>query len=196
MLRARTVPAGTTIIRKGERGDAMYLIASGRVEVESANDKVVLEEGDFFGEIALLSREPRSATVTALRPTDLLVLDADDFLRLVDRLPDIGAKVQAVAKERKIGSAASPADGDRGQRWHTPTRCFDRSRRTTGDAASICSRALTARSASRNTAGTSRTAGAGSRSASTRPPAFETADDALREALCKIAWLRAAIERD
>jgi voltage-gated potassium channel len=106
ILRARTVPLGTTIIRKGERGNAMYLIASGRVEVESVNAKVVLEEGDFFGEMALLSREPRSATVTALRATDLLVLDADDFLRLVDRLPDIGAKVHAVAKERKIGPAA------------------------------------------------------------------------------------------
>jgi voltage-gated potassium channel len=104
ILRARTVPPGTTIIRKGERGDAMYLIASGRVEVESTSGKVMLEEGDFFGEIALLSREPRIATVTALRPTDLLVLDADDFLRLVDRLPDIGAKVHAVAKERRIGS--------------------------------------------------------------------------------------------
>jgi voltage-gated potassium channel len=102
MLRARTVPAGTTIIRKGERGDAMYLIASGRVEVESPGGKVRLEEGDFFGEIALLSREPRSATVTALRPTDLLVLDADDFLRLVDRLPDVGAKVHAVAKDRRL----------------------------------------------------------------------------------------------
>ena len=105
MLRARTVPAGATIIRKGERGDAMYLIASGRVEVESANGKVRLEEGDFFGEIALLSREPRSATVMALRPTDLLVLDADDFMRLVDRLPDVGAKVDAVAKERRLGAS-------------------------------------------------------------------------------------------
>jgi voltage-gated potassium channel len=100
MLRARTVPAGTTIIRKGERGNAMYLIASGGVDVESAGGKVRLEEGDFFGEMALLSREPRSATVTAVRPTDLLVLDADDFLRLVDRLPEIGARVSAVAKGR------------------------------------------------------------------------------------------------
>jgi len=104
ILRARTVPAGTTIIRKGERGDAMYLIASGRVEVESAAGKVCLDEGDFFGEIALLSREPRSATVTALRATDLLILDADDFLRLVDRLPDVGAKVHAVAKDRRPGA--------------------------------------------------------------------------------------------
>ena len=103
MLRARTVPGGATIIRKGDRGDAMYLIASGRVEVEFAAGKVVLEEGDFFGEMALLAREPRSATVTALRPTDLLVLDADDFLRLVNRLPDVGAKVQAIAKERRVG---------------------------------------------------------------------------------------------
>jgi voltage-gated potassium channel len=100
ILRARTVPAGTTIIRKGERGNAMYLIASGGVEVESAISKVRLEEGDFFGEMALLSREPRSATVTALRATDLLVLDADDFLRLVDRLPEIGTTVKAVARER------------------------------------------------------------------------------------------------
>jgi voltage-gated potassium channel len=100
MLKARTVPAGTTIIRKGERGNAMYLIASGGVEVESAASTVRLAEGDFFGEMALLSREPRSATVTALRATDLLVLDADDFLRLVDRLPDLGARVRAVARER------------------------------------------------------------------------------------------------
>src|SRR5262249_36430696 len=100
MLRARTVPAGTTIIRKGDRGDAMYLIASGAVEVQSANGPVRLQEGDFFGELALLSREPRSATVTSIRATDLLVLDADDFSRLLVRLPDIGAKVQAIAKAR------------------------------------------------------------------------------------------------
>ncbi len=100
MLRARTVPAGASIVRKGERGDAMYLIASGAVEVDSAGGKVRLQEGNFFGEMALLSREPRSATVTAVRATDLLVLDANDFLRLVDRLPEVGARVQAVARER------------------------------------------------------------------------------------------------
>lgn len=103
MLRARTVPAGTTIIRLGDRGDAMYFIASGAADVVSAADKMRLEEGDFFGEMALLSREPRSATVTAVGATDLLVLEADDFLRLVDRLPDVGAKVRAVAQGRTDG---------------------------------------------------------------------------------------------
>jgi voltage-gated potassium channel len=100
MLRARTVPAGTTIIRQGDRGDAMYFIASGAVDVVTSGSKMRLVEGDFFGEMALLSREPRSATVTAAGATDLLVLEADDFLHLVDRLPDIGAKVRAVAQGR------------------------------------------------------------------------------------------------
>ena len=100
ILRARSVPAGTTIVRKGDRGDAMYLIAGGAVDVDAPSGKVRLQEGDFFGEIALLSREPRSATVTAIRATDLLILDADDFLHLLDRLPDIGAKVQLVANQR------------------------------------------------------------------------------------------------
>ena len=100
ILRSRSVPAGTTIIRKGDRGDAMYLIASGSVVVDSPSGKVRLAEGDFFGEMALLSREPRSATVTTVRATDLLVLDADDFLHLLDRLPDIGAQVQLVARQR------------------------------------------------------------------------------------------------
>ena len=101
ILRARTVPAGATVISKGDRGDAMYLIASGAVEIESGSGRVRLTEGDFFGEWALLSREPRSATVRAARATDLLVLDADDFERLLLRLPAIGAEVAAVANARR-----------------------------------------------------------------------------------------------
>ena len=101
ILRARTVPAGATIIRKGDRGDAMYFIASGAADVDAAAGKVRLEEGDFFGEMALLSREPRSATVTAVRATDLLILDVDDFLRLLDHEPDIRAKIQVVSEQRR-----------------------------------------------------------------------------------------------
>jgi len=107
ILRARTVPAGAAIISKGERGDAMYLIASGAVEIGSASGPVRLGEGDFFGELALLSREPRSATVIAIKATDLLVLEADDFLRLMVRLPDVGAKVQEIAQGRRFSSALS-----------------------------------------------------------------------------------------
>jgi voltage-gated potassium channel len=100
LLKARTVPGGTTIVRKGERGDAMYFIAGGAVEVATPAGPRQLREGDFFGEMALLSREPRSATVASTCRTDLLVLDADDFLRLVDRLPKVRDKVEAVARAR------------------------------------------------------------------------------------------------
>jgi voltage-gated potassium channel len=102
ILTARTVHAGTVIIRKGEPGDAMYFIASGAVEVEAQAGKRRLEEGEFFGEMALLTRERRTATVTAIKSTDLLVLDCDDFHRFIDRNPEVGAHVRAVAHERAI----------------------------------------------------------------------------------------------
>jgi len=103
ILKARTIPAGTVIIRKGEPGDSMYLIASGTVQVDTADGKVQLQEGDFFGEVALLTRERRTATVTTIRSTDLLILDCDDFHRFIDRNPQVGALVRAVAQERKNG---------------------------------------------------------------------------------------------
>lgn len=101
ILKARTVAAGAVIIRKGDRGDAMYFVASGAVDVDTGGAHVRLTEGSFFGEMALLSRERRNASVTALRGTDLLVLDAEEFHHLVDRNPDIGIRVRAVAEVRK-----------------------------------------------------------------------------------------------
>ena len=108
ILRARTVHAGTVIIRKGEPGDAMYLIASGAVDVDASSGKVRLQEGDFFGEMALLTRERRSATVTAVKSADLLVLDCDDFHRFIDRNPEIGAHIRAVAHGRAEQLNARP----------------------------------------------------------------------------------------
>ena len=55
-----------------------------------------------FGEVALISRGVRTATVTALTSTDLLVLDADDFLRLLDRFLAVKQQVEAVADEQHL----------------------------------------------------------------------------------------------
>jgi len=101
LLKAHTVPARTTIVRRGERGDAMYFIASGVVEVSTGRITAQLSEGDFFGEMALLLREPRTATVTAVTSVDLLVLDVDDFARLLGRLPTFKDQIEAVANERR-----------------------------------------------------------------------------------------------
>ena len=104
-IRARTVPAHAVIIRRGERGDAMYLIAAGAVDVALADGGTRrLMQGDFFGEMALLSREPRSATVTASVTTDLLIIDAVEFLRLCERVPDMRENVEAVAVMRRAGA--------------------------------------------------------------------------------------------
>lgn len=105
ILRARTVSAGTVIIRKGDPGDAMFFVASGKVEVATGAETIRLSEGSFFGEMALLSREPRSATVTALASTDLLVLDVDDFLQLLDRLPTFKEQIELIAQERRAANA-------------------------------------------------------------------------------------------
>jgi len=101
MLKARTVTPRTQIMHKGDRGEAMYFIASGKVDVITDKETIRLSEGDFFGEMALLSRDPRTATVIAKSSTDLLVLDVDDFLRLLDRLPTFKSQIESVAKERR-----------------------------------------------------------------------------------------------
>src|SRR6266480_6700290 len=75
MLRTMDLPARTTIIRKGRSGDCMYFIADGEVEVDLPGKKVRLGEGAFFGEMALLGNNVRSANITTTRVSRLLVLD-------------------------------------------------------------------------------------------------------------------------
>lgn len=110
MLRARKAPARTVIIRKGEEGDAMFLIVSGAVEVAIDDRKARMSEGDFFGEMALLSQGRRSATVTATRATELLVLDGDDFKRLMARSPELAKRVREVAATRSGAGAERAKD--------------------------------------------------------------------------------------
>lgn len=86
----RDVKAGTVIIRQGDPADNFYVIGNGRVEVtqtdESGKSRVLrqMSGGEFFGEIGLLSRVPRTATVTALTDCTLIVLDGAAFLELVE----------------------------------------------------------------------------------------------------------------
>lgn len=102
MLRTIDLPAGTTIIRKGQAGDCMYFIASGEVEVELPGKKVVLGEGAFFGEMALLGNNLRSANITTMRVSQLLVLDLVDFRLLMARHPDLAETIDAEARRRVI----------------------------------------------------------------------------------------------
>jgi voltage-gated potassium channel len=102
MLRTIDLPARTTIIRKGQAGDCMYFIAGGEVEVDLPGKKVVLGEGAFFGEMALLGNNLRSADITTTRVSQLLVLDLVDFRLLMARHPDLAETIDAEAKRRAL----------------------------------------------------------------------------------------------
>ena len=110
LLNAKRVSAGAIVVRKGDEADGMYFIASGEVEVDVPAGPVRLGEGDFFGEIALI--EPgarRTATVTAVRPSELLVLDVEGFHRLMGRNPLLAEAVKDVASQR-LRSLGKPAE--------------------------------------------------------------------------------------
>jgi len=100
MLRTIDLPARTTIIRKGQAGDCMYFISSGEVEVDLPGKKVALGEGAFFGEMALLGNNLRSANITTTRVSQLLVLDLVDFRLLMARHPDLAETIDAEARRR------------------------------------------------------------------------------------------------
>ncbi len=108
LLRAQTIELGEILVRRGDNASSMYFITAGEVEIELPRQKVRLSDGTFFGEIALLRRTHRSGTVTALRKTRLLALDAEDFHALIERMPALAAHVQATANERLADTDEAP----------------------------------------------------------------------------------------
>jgi predicted RND superfamily exporter protein len=94
----RTVEPGQKIVGRGEPGDSMYVLIRGRAEARNTIDgRVVvlasMERGDVIGEMGLLRKQPRSADVVALEPTELLVVN-DRFLRVLrQRFPRIASTV-------------------------------------------------------------------------------------------------------
>jgi voltage-gated potassium channel len=102
MLRTIDLPPRTLLIRKGQTGDCMYFIASGEVEVDLPGKKVRLGEGAFFGEMALLGNNLRSANIATTRLSKLLVLDLVDFRLLMARHPDLAETIDAEARRREL----------------------------------------------------------------------------------------------
>lgn len=94
-----TVP-DEKIIVAGEKGDRMYFIAAGAVDVDIRKPPIELGPGDFFGEMALILDQPRNADVIARAYCSLLVLRRADFERYVRTHPSIQTEIEAVAKAR------------------------------------------------------------------------------------------------
>jgi voltage-gated potassium channel len=110
-LRSQSCEPDEIIVRRGEPADSMYLIASGEVEIELPEERVVLGAGDFFGEIAVLRKSERTATVRARDHAKLLVLDAADLHHLLDRSPRMAGRIREVAESR-VGREALESGGD------------------------------------------------------------------------------------
>lgn len=105
-MRAQKALKGQTIIRQGDPGLSFYLIASGRVSiwVKKAFTKVKVAElfpDQFFGEMALIANEPRSATVMAEEDTSLFVLTRLDFEKILMKNPAVAQELRATFYERK-----------------------------------------------------------------------------------------------
>ncbi|MGH6942587.1 MAG: cation:proton antiporter [Geminicoccaceae bacterium] len=100
LLRPRFAVPGEALIRHGDRGNAMFFISSGAVEVAVGRQSIRLGRGDFFGELALLDNRRRQADVTALGYCQLLVLDEADFRALLATDPAIAERIRRVAADR------------------------------------------------------------------------------------------------
>jgi CPA2 family monovalent cation:H+ antiporter-2 len=104
---------GDRIIRTGEKADKAYFIAQGEVEVAPQDklEKIKLQSGAFFGEIALLSGSRRSADVTALDYCKFLTLSARDFRLFLNKYPDVRDQIVAKAAERGAMNSRAPMIG-------------------------------------------------------------------------------------
>lgn len=114
-LRPVIFTPGSYIFRAGDVGRHMYFISHGTVEVISPDGKIILntlKDGDFFGEIALLFGEPRTASARAIDYCDLYTLGRDTFERVLTHYPDFAGYIKEVAEKRKAsdGVRAAPVE--------------------------------------------------------------------------------------
>jgi small-conductance mechanosensitive channel len=108
---------GETVIRAGEPGSSMFVVHKGKVRVqvsENGRSRTVatLNEGDFFGEMALFTGEPRTANVLALEETEVLEIGHAAMKRVFDTNPDLVESLSFIMAERRQGLASPTGSAD------------------------------------------------------------------------------------
>ena len=95
------LPEGKVLITEGDAGREFFVLVDGTADVARGGKKVAtLGPGDFFGEIALISKTPRNATITTTSPVRALVITDRAFRQLLERWPDIAVGVLTALAER------------------------------------------------------------------------------------------------
>ncbi len=108
MLRHRHLEPERTIIEQGDDGDSLFLVAEGALMVEmTLEDDTTVEvgrlgAGDFFGEMALLTGEPRGATVTTITPSQVLEITKEDFATIIHEFPEIADDLSKILTRRTL----------------------------------------------------------------------------------------------
>jgi CRP/FNR family cyclic AMP-dependent transcriptional regulator len=106
LLRRRRYRTGEPVFREGDPGTALYVVETGEVKIVlggAEGKEVVLSllgPGEFFGDLALLDGEPRSADAVATVPTQTFVLPREDFLRFLREVPSVAVNVLAALSRR------------------------------------------------------------------------------------------------
>jgi CRP-like cAMP-binding protein len=110
-LQVSRLATGETVVTEGDVGTAFFVVATGRLVVKKRDEKgdlVVLAhlgEGEFFGEMALLSASPRNATVVAEEPTEVLVLEFEVLRTLAGRYPHLAGSLRRFYRQRLLANA-------------------------------------------------------------------------------------------
>lgn len=113
----RTVTSGRTILQRGDPGDSMMIVLSGRVKVSniSSDGKEAIlnfiDEGRCFGEIALLDGKERTADVSAMEKTELLVLRRGEVVRFIETHPDVALRMIGVLCQKLRRTTELVEDG-------------------------------------------------------------------------------------
>src|SRR3990172_6330670 len=110
LLVRRVAKVGEVIVREGDPGESMFIVSTGEVRATILRDGrqapvATMRDGDFFGEMAVLSGEPRTATVTAVKSTELLELSREHLSEICARHPHVEAKIRLAYDERVSRSA-------------------------------------------------------------------------------------------
>ncbi len=115
MFITERVPAGRTIIAEGDEGSRFYIIIRGKVAVSATDEEgnvhrvATLDDGDYFGEIALLTDKPTTATVETLVSSIFLILQREQLQKLMHQHSELGAQVRHALKRRLAETEAMTA---------------------------------------------------------------------------------------
>ncbi len=105
---------GETILRQGDPGDSLYLVRSGQVAVRigvlgASQEVATLSEGQFFGEMSLMTGAMRAATVVAKTDAECYIVDKEAFQEIVQEKPELAGVISDILSQRQAALGEAPA---------------------------------------------------------------------------------------